>query len=44
MLGGAALTLFATVAVVGIQSLAKVDFNDHRNLIIVTTSLRWRCG
>jgi xanthine permease len=34
VLGGAALTLFATVAVVG-----KVDFTDHRNLIIVTTSL-----
>ena len=39
MLGGAALTLFATVAVVGIQTLGKVDFTDHRNLIIVTTSL-----
>ncbi len=39
MLGGAALVLFATVAVVGIQTLGKVDFTDHRNLIIVTTSL-----
>ncbi|MGV9798992.1 solute carrier family 23 protein [Mycobacterium sp. NPDC003449] len=39
VLGGAALTLFATVAVVGIQTLGKVDFSDHRNLIIVTTSL-----
>ncbi len=39
VLGGAALTLFATVAAVGIQSLGKVDFTDHRNLIIVTTSL-----
>ena len=39
VLGGAALTLFATVAVVGIQTLGKVDFTDHRNLIIVTTSL-----
>ncbi|QUR69334.1 solute carrier family 23 protein [Mycobacterium spongiae] len=39
VLGGAALTLFATVAVVGIQALGKVDFTDHRNLIIVTTSL-----
>ncbi|GAB5901855.1 MULTISPECIES: solute carrier family 23 protein [Mycolicibacterium] len=38
VLGGAALTLFATVAVVGIQTLGKVDFTDHRNLIIVTTS------
>jgi uric acid transporter len=39
VLGGAALALFATVAVVGIQTLGKVDFTDHRNLIIVTTSL-----
>ncbi|MDT5073626.1 MAG: uric acid transporter [Mycobacterium sp.] len=39
VLGGAALTLFATVAVVGIQTLGKVDFTDHRNLIVVTTSL-----
>src|SRR6195952_2285423 len=39
VLGGAALTLFATVAVVGIQTLGKVDFTDHRNLIIVTTGL-----
>ena len=39
VLGGAALTLFATVAAVGIQTLSKVDFSDHRNLIIVTTSL-----
>ena len=39
MLGGAALTMFATVAVVGIQTLAKVDFTDHRNLVIVGTSL-----
>jgi uric acid transporter len=39
VLGGAALTLFVAVAVVGIQTLGKVDFTDHRNLIIVTTSL-----
>ncbi|MCX5044506.1 purine/pyrimidine permease [Aldersonia sp. NBC_00410] len=39
VLGGAALTLFATVAVVGIQTLSRVDFTDHRNLIIVATSL-----
>ena len=39
VLGGAALALFATVAVVGIQSLGKVDFNDHRNMVIVSTSL-----
>ena len=39
VLGGAALALFATVAVVGIQTLSKVDFTDHRNLIVVATSL-----
>ena len=39
MLGGAALAMFATVAVVGIQTLAKVDFHDHRNVVIVATSL-----
>jgi xanthine permease len=39
VLGGAALAMFATVAVVGIQMLGKVDFNDHRNVVIVATSL-----
>src|SRR3954452_11792790 len=39
VLGGAALAMFATVAVVGIQTLGKVDFNDHRNVVIVATSL-----
>jgi OHCU decarboxylase len=39
VLGGAALAMFAAVAVVGIQTLAKVDFNDHRNLVIVGSSL-----
>jgi OHCU decarboxylase len=39
VLGGAGLAMFATVAVVGIQTLGKVDFNDHRNGIIVATSL-----
>jgi OHCU decarboxylase len=39
VLGGAALAMFATVAVVGIQTLGKVDFNDHRNVVIVGTSL-----
>ncbi|MCH9669558.1 MAG: purine/pyrimidine permease [Actinomycetia bacterium] len=39
VLGGAALTLFAAVAAVGIQTLSKVDFSDRRNVIIVTTSL-----
>jgi OHCU decarboxylase len=31
--------MFATVAVVGIQTLSRVDFNDHRNVVIVATSL-----
>jgi uric acid transporter len=39
VLGGAALAMFATVAVVGFQMLGKVDFNDHRNVVIVATSL-----
>ncbi len=39
VLGGAALAMFATVAVVGIQTLSRVDFNDHRNVVIVGTSV-----
>ena len=39
VLGGAALIMFATVAIVGIQTLTTVDFTDHRNLIISATSL-----
>ncbi len=39
VLGGAALAMFATVAVVGIQTLSKVDFNDYRNVVVVGTSL-----
>ncbi|HXC60618.1 MAG TPA: solute carrier family 23 protein [Steroidobacteraceae bacterium] len=39
VLGGAALAMFAAVAVVGVQTLTKVDFNDHRNAVIVGTSL-----
>ncbi len=39
VLGGAALIMFATVAIVGIQTLTSVDFTDHRNLIISATSL-----
>ncbi|SIR81115.1 solute carrier family 23 protein [Williamsia sterculiae] len=38
VLGGAALIMFATVAIVGIQTLTTVDFTDHRNLIIASTS------
>ncbi len=39
VLGGAALAMFATVAVVGIQMLSRVDFNDHRNVVIVSSSV-----
>ena len=39
VLGGAALAMFATVAVVGIQTLTRVDFNDHRNIVIVASSI-----
>jgi OHCU decarboxylase len=39
VLGGAALAMFATVAVVGFQTLSRVDFHDHRNVIIVATSV-----
>ncbi|MEJ2867212.1 2-oxo-4-hydroxy-4-carboxy-5-ureidoimidazoline decarboxylase [Actinomycetospora sp. OC33-EN08] len=39
VLGGAALAMFATVAVVGIQTLSRVDFHDHRNVVIVASSL-----
>ncbi|MFE6509692.1 2-oxo-4-hydroxy-4-carboxy-5-ureidoimidazoline decarboxylase [Nocardioides sp. NPDC057767] len=39
VLGGAALAMFATVAVVGFQTLSKVDFHDHRNVVIVATSV-----
>jgi uric acid transporter len=39
VLGGAAIAMFATVAVVGIQTLSRVDFHDHRNTVIVGTSV-----
>ncbi|MFC2253289.1 solute carrier family 23 protein [Labrys portucalensis] len=39
VLGGAALAMFAAVAVVGIQTLSKVDFNNHNNIVIVSTSV-----
>lgn len=39
VLGGAALAMFATVAVVGIQTLTRVDFHDQRNVVIVGTSV-----
>src|SRR5215212_3912999 len=39
VLGGAALAMFATVAVVGFQTLSRVDFHDHRNVVIVASSV-----
>jgi uric acid transporter len=39
VLGGAAIVLFGTVAVVGIQVLRRVDFHDERNVVILATSL-----
>jgi uric acid transporter len=38
VLGGAAIVLFATVGVIGIQTLSRVDFHDERNVIIVAVS------
>ena len=31
--------MFGTVAAVGIQTLGRVDFNNHRNVIVVAVSL-----
>jgi OHCU decarboxylase len=39
VLGGAALVMFGTVAVIGIQTLSRVDFHDDRNVFIVAVSL-----
>lgn len=39
VLGGASLALFANVAWVGMQTIAKADLSDNRNSVIVTTSL-----
>ncbi|MDO5747340.1 MAG: solute carrier family 23 protein [Actinomycetaceae bacterium] len=39
VLGGASLALFANVALVGIQTLKKVDLTDTRNTVTLTTSL-----
>jgi len=39
VLGGAGFALFGTVAVIGIQTLRRVDFHDERNVIIVAVSL-----
>lgn len=39
VLGGAGLVLFGTVAASGIRSLAKIDYSEQSNLIIVATSI-----
>jgi len=39
VLGGAGLVLFGTVAASGIRTLAKLDYSEQKNLIIVATSL-----
>ncbi|MCK0196022.1 purine permease [Ancylobacter sp. 6x-1] len=39
VLGGAGLVLFGTVAASGIRSLAKVDYVNNMNLVIMATSL-----
>ncbi|MDK4208326.1 solute carrier family 23 protein [Corynebacterium accolens] len=39
VLGGASLALFANVAWVGLQTIAKSDLNDGRNSVIVTSAL-----
>lgn len=39
VLGGASLALFANVAWVGLQTIAKSDMSDGRNAAIVTTAL-----
>ena len=39
VIGGASLAMFANVAVVGIQTLSKVDLRDSRNAVIVSTSI-----
>ena len=39
VLGGAGLVLFGSVAASGIRTLAKVEYKDNMNLVIVATSL-----
>ena len=39
VLGGASLAMFANVAWVGLQTIAKSDMRDNRNAVIVTTAL-----
>lgn len=39
VLGGAGLVLFGTVAASGIRTLAKIDYTEQKNLIIVATAI-----
>lgn len=39
VLGGAGLVLFGSVAASGVKTLAKVDFTDNLNLVLVATSV-----
>src|SRR5699024_11857103 len=39
VLGGAGIVLFGSVAVSGIQTLARVDYQDNLNLVIVATAI-----
>jgi OHCU decarboxylase len=39
VLGGAALVMFGTVAAVGIQTLGRVNFQNHRNVLVVAVSI-----
>src|SRR5215210_492664 len=39
VLGGAAIVMFGTVAVIGIQTLSRVDFHDDRNVVVIAVSL-----
>jgi OHCU decarboxylase len=39
VLGGAGFALFGTVAVIGVQTLRRVDFHQERNVVILAVSL-----
>ncbi|MBV7363706.1 purine/pyrimidine permease [Actinomycetaceae bacterium TAE3-ERU4] len=39
VLGGASIAMFANVAIVGIQTLSRVNMRDDKNAVIVSTSL-----
>ncbi|SDI10059.1 OHCU decarboxylase [Actinokineospora alba] len=39
VLGGAGLAMFGTVAVVGFQTLGRVNFHDQRNVMVVAVSV-----